>query len=190
MFGVVCVHFIYEQNAKHKKENNNIKSIIVSIGRICWDVFITLYPFKFPHIVVLYTCVSLGQPKKNGRQLYYVLLCWFGEVTWKELRSSTNWHVFCLMANKKNKQLRNIFLKKKKGSNKKLLKIVGSLISSTSAYRVLCILSRGAFLCYFKKKKKNDWNGGDKEAWLILGDIVVVVGWRGSLCPAESICIV
>ena len=121
MFGVVCVHFIYEQNAKHKKENNNIKSIIVSIGRICWDVFITLYPFKFPHIVVLYTCVSLGQPKKNGRQLYYVLLCWFGEVTWKELRSSTNWHVFCLMANKKNKQLRNIFLKKKKGSNKKLL---------------------------------------------------------------------
>jgi hypothetical protein len=86
---------------------------------------------------------------------------------------------------------KDFFLKKKKGSNKKLLKIVGSLISSTSAYRVLYVYCReGLFSVILKRKKKNDWNGGDKEAWLILGDIVVVVGWRGSLCSAESICIV
>ena len=85
---------------------------------------------------------------------------------------------------------KDFFLKKKKGSNKKLLKIVGSLISSTSAYRVLYVYCREGLFSVILKRKKNDWNGGDKEAWLILGDIVVVVGWRGSLCSAESICIV
>ena len=91
-----------------KKENNNTKSII-SIGRTSWDVLITLYPFKFPHIVVVYTCVSLGLPKKNGCQLYYVLLYRFGEVSWKELGHQQTDTFSVWWANKKNKQLRKIF---------------------------------------------------------------------------------